>query len=105
MAQPPLSILKVNGKIVFFREMMSGRGKDKTGAPPVQGLLEHITSPTHTPDRHVSPLYAELFVTIYCQGTHCTREKRENGPKNSLSGKTQGIWKFCQNAGKIWFKK
>ena len=27
------------------------------------------------------------------------RENRENGHKNSLSGKTQGIWKFCQNTG------
>ena len=27
------------------------------------------------------------------------RENRENGQKNSLSGKTQGIWKFCQNTG------
>ena len=27
------------------------------------------------------------------------RENRENGPKNSLSGKTQGIWKFCQKTG------
>ena len=25
------------------------------------------------------------------------RENRENGQNNSLSGKTQGIWKFCQN--------
>ena len=25
---------------------------------------------------------------------------RENDPKTSLSGKTQGIWKFCQNTGK-----
>ena len=34
------------------------------------------------------------------------RENRENGPKNSVSGKTLGIWKFCQNTGKtqgIWF--
>ena len=34
------------------------------------------------------------------------RENRENGRKNSLSGKTQGIWKFCQNTGKtqgIWY--
>ena len=34
------------------------------------------------------------------------RENRENGRKNSLSGKTQGVWKFCQNTGKIqgiWF--
>ena len=34
------------------------------------------------------------------------RENREDGQKNSLSGKTQGIWKFCQNTGKtqgIWF--
>ena len=27
------------------------------------------------------------------------RENRENGQKKSLSGKTQGIWKFCQNTG------
>ena len=27
------------------------------------------------------------------------RENRENGQKNSLSGKTQGIGKFCQNTG------
>ena len=30
----------------------------------------------------------------------------KNGPNNSLSGKTQGIWKFCQNTGKtqeLWF--
>ena len=29
------------------------------------------------------------------------RENRENDPKNSLSGKTQGIWKFCQNTGNL----
>ena len=28
------------------------------------------------------------------------RENRENYQKKSLSGKTQGIWKFCQNTGK-----
>ena len=26
--------------------------------------------------------------------------KQGNGPKDSLSGKTQGIWKFCQSTGK-----
>ena len=34
------------------------------------------------------------------------RENRKNGRKNSLSGKTQGIWKCCQNTGKtqgIWY--
>ena len=25
----------------------------------------------------------------------------ENGQKKSLSGKTQGIWKFCQNTGNL----
>ena len=33
------------------------------------------------------------------------RENSENGTKKSLSGKTEGIWKFCQNTGKtegIW---
>ena len=28
-------------------------------------------------------------------------ENRENCQKNSLSGKTQGIWKFCQNKGNL----
>ena len=34
------------------------------------------------------------------------RGNRKNAQKNSLSWKTQGIWKFCQNTGKtqgIWF--
>ena len=26
---------------------------------------------------------------------------RENGNKKNLSGKTQGIWKFCQNTGNL----
>ena len=29
------------------------------------------------------------------------RENRENDQKKSLSGKTQGIWKFCQNTGNL----
>ena len=29
------------------------------------------------------------------------RENRENGKKKSLSGKTHGIWKFCQNTGNL----
>ena len=31
------------------------------------------------------------------------RENRENGQKKSLSGKTQGIWKYCQNTGNLVF--
>ena len=31
------------------------------------------------------------------QGTHCTRKTGKIAPKKSLSGKTQGIWKCCQN--------
>ena len=37
------------------------------------------------------------------QGTHGTVKTGKTGKmakKNSLSGKTQGIWKFCQNTGK-----
>ena len=33
------------------------------------------------------------------------RENRENGPNKSLSGKTQGIWKFCQNTGNFGLLK
>ena len=29
------------------------------------------------------------------------RENRENSQKDSLSGKTQAIWKFCQNTGNL----
>ena len=36
-------------------------------------------------------------------GCQLHREKRENGKKKkSLSGKTQGIWKFCQNTGNFF---
>ena len=44
-----------------------------------------------------------LSTSVQLQGT---REKREIFQNNSLSGKTQGIWKCCQNTGKaqgIWF--
>ena len=56
-----------------------------------------------------------VVVTIQNAGYPLHRENRENGLKNSLSGKhrefgnfakTQGIWKFCQNTGNtqgIWF--
>ena len=34
------------------------------------------------------------------QGTHGTGKTGKMTTKKSLSGKTQGIWKFCQNTGK-----
>ena len=46
------------------------------------------------------------FHAIYGSGYPLHRENRENSQKKSLSGKTQGIWKCCQNTGKtqgIWF--
>lgn len=38
------------------RDLLPSRGKDKTGAPPVQGLLDHITTPINTPDRKLDLL-------------------------------------------------
>ena len=50
-----------------------------------------------------------MIRTIYMpQGTYCTAKNKENGQKKSLSGKTQGIWKCCQNTGKkqrFWFAR
>ena len=46
------------------------------------------------------------MVTHAHSGYPLHRENRENDPKNSQSGKTQGIWKYCKNIGKtqgIWF--
>ena len=46
------------------------------------------------------------FYNMYLTGYPLHRENRVNGKKESLSGKTQGIWKFCQNTGKtqgVWF--
>ena len=43
---------------------------------------------------------------VFNQGTHCTGKTGKMATTKSLSGKTQGIWKFCQNTGKtqgIWF--
>ena len=45
------------------------------------------------------------MLTNLKQGTHCTGKTGEM-EKKILPGKTQGIWKFCQNTGKtqgIWF--
>ena len=38
----------------------------------------------------------------YKQGTHCTGKTGKMVKRNSLSGKTQGIWKFCQNTGYLF---
>ena len=35
------------------------------------------------------------------QGTYCTGKTGKMAKKISLSGKTQGIWKFCQNTGNL----
>ena len=48
----------------------------------------------------------QVWPGVQRSGYPLHRENRENGPKNSLSGKTLEIWKFCQNTGKtqgIWF--
>ena len=38
--------------------------------------------------------------TTHPQGTHSTGKTGKMAKKNALSGKTQGIWKFCLNTGK-----
>ena len=40
----------------------------------------------------------KVGVPNFTQDTHCTGKMVKN---NSLSGKTQGIWKFCQNTGNL----
>ena len=42
-----------------------------------------------------------VHITILKQGPHCTGKTRKMAPENSLSGKTQGIWKNCQNTGNL----
>ena len=45
-----------------------------------------------------------VMMTFYCDSLHLGYPlHRENSPKKSLSGKTQGIWKFCQNTGNLVF--
>ena len=39
----------------------------------------------------------ESYVNYYNHGPHCTGKVATT---KYLSGKTQGIWKFCQNTGK-----
>ena len=38
---------------VLYRDLIAPRTKEKAGAPPVQGLMESMTTPGHTPDRRV----------------------------------------------------
>ena len=43
-----------------------------------------------------------IFTDITGSGYPLHRENRENGKKKkSLSGKTQGIWTFCENTGNL----
>ena len=51
--------------------------------------------------------YTSLKITMQLSEYPRPRENKENGPKSSLSMKTQGIWKccqkereFCQNTGR-----
>ena len=41
-----------------------------------------------------------MLVTTFLQGTHWTGKTGKMAQKNP-SGKTQGIWKFCQNTGNL----
>ena len=60
-------------------------------------LERHIV---HSGDR---ALLLEAFTTLNMgeQGTHGTGKTGKMEKKYSLSGKTQGVWKFCQNTGNL----
>ena len=42
-----------------------------------------------------------LDIPLALSGYPLHRENRESGRKKSMSGKTQGIWKCCQNTGNL----
>ena len=65
---------------------------------PSHGLICFL-SPMHK--KHPKFLFKKSRGQCWnsCTGYPRHRENRENGQKKSLSGKTQGIWKFCQNSG------
>ena len=44
-------------------------------------------------------MYAMYSCTFCSQGIHGTGKTGKMAKKKILSGKTQGIWKFCQNTG------
>ena len=50
--------------------------------------------------RGLNWLNDEVRTTGETQGTHGTGKTGKMDKKKSLSGKTQGIWLFCQNTGK-----
>ena len=60
--------------------------------PRLGARLSHIF-PDHTTFRERSVTYGLV------QSTHGTGKTGKMATKKSLSGKTQGIWKFCQNTG------
>ena len=68
-------------------------------------LLYHSDSdPGKRPPRPI--LVPRSPLPQYSGGTHSTGKTGEMAKRNSLSGKTQGIWKFCQhtwNTQGIWF--
>ena len=76
------------------RDTLSERG---TGASIVYVcrvvpiVLSNCCQPLVLKEQRLSPI----------TGYPLHRENRENGQRNSLSGKTQGIWKFCQSTGNL----
>ena len=59
----------------------------------------HISTPANLVETYfelIFPLDVPIFLDIFLQGPHCT-----GNWKKKLSGKTQGIWKFCQNTGNL----
>ena len=46
-------------------------------------------------------IFSEGYIKGYIQGTHGTGKTGKMATKNSLSGKTQGLWKFGQNTGNL----
>ena len=50
---------------------------------------------------HGSIHYPSYLHYLTYQGTHCTEKTGKMAKNNALSGKTQGLWKFCQNTGNL----
>ena len=74
------------------------RGK-KPRSPRCPPARLTFTSRPRSPARRMR---SEAFIISFLyKGYPRHRENRENDPKYSLSGKTQGIWKFCQNTGNL----
>ena len=90
--------------LIWYLSSLSGQTLERTGGKDFQQEVKNLSSSHGNLDTAGGKFsYLQLHHhRCYYHGPHCTG-KTGKWQKKSLSGKTQGIWKCCQNTGNLIF--